>query len=154
MCDYRDPNANKYMKLQIWSFELWNFKYRVSLLKKLHIWNYRMSFGDTLKCYYYKKNVKFFFFWKEEFISSRPNILRNLQGQSGSEAHKFFAFRKNYDSLFIGIALGVDKYIENWSTFLRASPKRHSILKFAKLQNRVWMGMNGDQGMTRNKCIS
>ena len=58
MCNCRDQNTNKNMKLQIWSFEKWNFKYRVSLLetfwssflesKKLLIWSYRISFGDGL----------------------------------------------------------------------------------------------------------
>ena len=67
MCNCRDQNTNKNMKLQIWSFEKWNFKYRVSLLKtsnevlfwraKNFIFEVIVSFGDVLS-YYERETYK------------------------------------------------------------------------------------------------
>ena len=53
MCDCRDQNANKNMKLQIWSFgsETSNIEFHLKFLfgeQKLHIWNYKVSFGKAL----------------------------------------------------------------------------------------------------------
>ena len=66
MYNCKDQNANKKMKLQIWSFEKWNSIFGVSL----YIWSYKVSFGDALMCHGMITYYEFHHLWKTNTVGN------------------------------------------------------------------------------------